>query len=126
MPVIYDACATVGCLTWNVDGYNGDYFHCNWGWGGDANGYYLLNNLNPEPGINFNDDVWAIVGITPGDLILLGDINLDNIINIQDVILIINNILNSLEYQQSADLNEDLIIDVLDVVMIVNVILQVD
>lgn len=31
-----------------LDGYNGDdYFHLNWGWGGNANGYYLISNLSP-------------------------------------------------------------------------------
>lgn len=31
----------------NVDGYSGDYFHMNWGWGGYYDGYYYLNNLTP-------------------------------------------------------------------------------
>ena len=30
-----------------VDGYGGnDYFHVNWGWGGNQDGYFLLNALN--------------------------------------------------------------------------------
>ncbi|RHJ84357.1 thiol protease/hemagglutinin PrtT [Parabacteroides sp. AM08-6] len=32
-----------------LDGYNADnYYHINWGWGGLANGYFLLDVLNPE------------------------------------------------------------------------------
>ena len=124
-PVIYDACASVGCHTWNVDGYQGDYIHCNWGWGGDSNGYYLLNTLNPDPGINFNDDVWAIIGIKPGDLVLYGDINNDGDINIQDIILSINIILGTSTYSQHADLNSDNVIDVLDIVLLVNLILGI-
>ncbi|MFV0582998.1 MAG: thiol protease/hemagglutinin PrtT [Parabacteroides gordonii] len=32
-----------------IDGYNdADYYHVNWGWGGLANGYYLLAVLEPE------------------------------------------------------------------------------
>ena len=110
----------------NIDGYSGNNLHCNWGWGGNSNGYFLLNNLNPDPGVNFNDDVWAIVGITPGDLVILGDVNLDNTINIQDIIITINIILNSYDFQQNADLNEDLAIDILDIVMLVNIILQIN
>ena len=30
-----------------VDGYDGDYFHLNWGWSGSYNGWYLLSNLSP-------------------------------------------------------------------------------
>ena len=31
---------------WLVDGYKkGNYFSCNWGWGGSADGYYLLSEL---------------------------------------------------------------------------------
>ena len=124
-PVIYDACANVGCHTWNVDGYQGDYIHCNWGWGGDGNGYYLLNTLNPEPGMNFNDDVWAIIGIEPGNLVLSGDVNNDGNINIQDVILSINIILGNSSYSQAADLNTDNVVDVLDIVLLVNLILGI-
>ena len=124
-PVVYDACASVGCHTWNVDGYQGDYIHCNWGWGGDSNGYYLLNTLNPDPGINFNDDVWAIVGVEPGNLVLYGDVNNDGTVNIQDIILSINIILGSNPYSQNADLNTDNIIDVLDIVLLVNLILGI-
>jgi hypothetical protein len=37
-----------------VDGYQGtDYFHFNWGWGGQSDGYFYLNNLTPG-GNNFN------------------------------------------------------------------------
>ena len=57
------------------------------------------------------------------DFIINGDINLDNIINIQDVILLINLILNN-EYNFIADLNLDNILDVLDIVQLMNIILN--
>lgn len=32
-----------------VDGYSlNDYFHVNWGWGGNCDGYYLLSYLHPK------------------------------------------------------------------------------
>ena len=54
---------------------------------------------------------------------LLGDINSDSIINIQDVILIINLTLNN-EYSNLADINLDGIVNILDIIQIVNIILS--
>ena len=31
-----------------VDGYEGDYYHVNWGWGGLANAFFLLTDLKPD------------------------------------------------------------------------------
>ena len=54
---------------------------------------------------------------------LLGDINLDQVLNIQDIVLLINMILNQTS-DEIADLNGDDNVDILDVVIIVNIILQ--
>ena len=58
------------------------------------------------------------------DFTTIGDINSDNIINILDVILIINIILGSDNFNNLADINIDGNIDVLDVVLLVNIILN--
>ena len=55
--------------------------------------------------------------------VLLGDLNQDLFINIQDVILLVNLILVS-EYNDIADMNTDNSIDILDVVIIVDSILN--
>ena len=55
---------------------------------------------------------------------ILGDVNNDGLINIQDVIVTVNIVLGSLEYNQSADMNNDNAIDVLDIISIVNIILN--
>ena len=54
---------------------------------------------------------------------ILGDINQDYIINIQDIILVIDLVLNN-EYNISADLNFDDTINVTDIVQLVNIILN--
>ena len=58
---------------------------------------------------------------------LSGDINFDEVINIQDIIVVINVILGnttlSSEAEEQADLNNDTIIDILDLVSLVNSIL---
>ncbi len=47
------------------DGYEGtNHFHFNWGWSGSANGYYYLDNLNPN-GYNFTNYQGAGVHIHP-------------------------------------------------------------
>jgi len=55
--------------------------------------------------------------------IILGDINADEIVNIQDIILLINMILNQ-EVEDAGDVNDDNNVDILDVVILVNIILQ--
>ena len=35
-----------GGHAWNIDGYQSNNMHCNWGWGGWNNGYYNLVTLN--------------------------------------------------------------------------------
>jgi hypothetical protein len=47
-PMIYSGYGQGTSHVFICDGYdNQDYFHMNWGWGGYANGYFLLTNLNP-------------------------------------------------------------------------------
>ncbi|MDE6534439.1 MAG: thiol protease/hemagglutinin PrtT [Muribaculaceae bacterium] len=58
------------------DGYQGDgYFHFNWGWAGDGDGWFLLNALNPTTigtggsAAGYNSDQGALLGIKPaGDV----------------------------------------------------------
>ena len=54
---------------------------------------------------------------------VIGDINGDSLVNIQDIILTINYILNS-EYNILADINSDNAVDILDIVQLVNLILD--
>ena len=55
---------------------------------------------------------------------LFGDINLDSIINILDVILVVNIILEVNDFIECADMNADSLINVLDIILIVNLILE--
>ena len=56
--------------------------------------------------------------------VLLGDINGDDTINIQDVIISVNLILSNSEYVEVADMNSDDVVDILDVINLVNLILS--
>ena len=53
---------------------------------------------------------------------IVGDINGDSIVNVQDIILLVNSILNG-GTDSSCDINSDGIINILDVVQIINIIL---
>ena len=60
---------------WVVDGYdNNDYFHCNFGWGGDGDGYFPFNNVTPTYSSNgityshtYNTNFVALINIYPTD-----------------------------------------------------------
>ena len=54
---------------------------------------------------------------------ILGDVNNDSIVNVQDIIIFVNMILNN-QTDSSADLNSDGIVNILDVVQVVNIILD--
>ena len=51
---------------WVVDGYKDGYFHMNWGWDGDLDGYYKLSGITLDELISVYDmNHVAYVGITP-------------------------------------------------------------
>ena len=61
---------------------------------------------------------------TYNDYTMLGDVNNDSTVNIQDIILTVNLILSGGEYLEVADMNTDGVVDILDVIIVVNIILQ--
>lgn len=51
---------------WVVDGHDGDnYFHMNWGWNGNANGYFLLTDLTPQT-FNFSNQQSMFIPVPQG------------------------------------------------------------
>ena len=58
------------------------------------------------------------------DIGLLGDLNGDLSINIQDVVLLVGTILGSGDFVENGDLNQDGFNDVVDIVTLVNIILD--
>jgi len=76
-PVLYGGQSSGGGHAFVIDGYDGSgFFHVNWGWGGDSDGFYALSVLNPDSrsgigasatadGYTMHQD--AIIGIWPDD-----------------------------------------------------------
>lgn len=74
---------------------------------------------------NYNDIQSSEIdfSISINDLDLLGDINQDSILNVQDIVLMINVILLN-DYNVIADVNEDGYVNVLDVVVMINILVE--
>ena len=56
--------------------------------------------------------------------VMVGDLNADLIINVQDVVLTVNLVLTAGDYNISADLNSDNIVNVQDIILLINIILN--
>ena len=53
----------------NLDGYDGQWFHVNWGWGGNGNGYFGLDGLrDAKMDMDYTEGQAVIVGVrAPSD-----------------------------------------------------------
>lgn len=67
-PVIYCGQDVTAGHAFVCDGYEGEYLHFNWGWGGSANGYFLSTALNPTVSRthHYNNLNTIIYNIKPG------------------------------------------------------------
>lgn len=54
----------------NLDGYDGQWFHVNWGWGGSNNGYFGLDGLRDKTmDMDYTDGQGVVVGVrAPSEL----------------------------------------------------------
>jgi hypothetical protein len=65
-PVLYAGFGASSGHAFILDGYMGDLFHINWGWGGTNDGYFALTALNPSAypsGFNYYQQ--GILGVEP-------------------------------------------------------------
>jgi hypothetical protein len=76
-PVLYAGFGSDGGHAFDFDGYdNTNKFHINWGWSGQSNGYFTIDNLAPPAlGVgagagNFNEGQQALIMIEPATSIL--------------------------------------------------------
>ena len=64
-PMLYGGFSNSGGHAFVCDGYNNsDYFHFNWGWGGNYNDYFYINSLNPGSH-TYSQSQQALIGIEP-------------------------------------------------------------
>ena len=85
---------------------------------------YQQNKPNPF----ILDETLIIRAYFPDEMMLLGDLNGDTILDILDVVTMVGFIMGTTDlnppYDVAADMNEDDIVNVLDVVTLVNFILR--
>ena len=85
---------------------------------------YQQNKPNPF----ILDETLVIRAYFPDEIMVLGDLNGDTVLNILDVVTMVGYIMGNTElnppYDTAADMNEDGIVNVLDVVTLVNFILR--
>lgn len=76
-PLVYTGHSTGGGHAFVIDGYDVEsgegYYHVNWGWSGNGNGFYKINLLNPSTSgtggsatsDGYNNDQRALIGFQP-------------------------------------------------------------
>lgn len=71
-PILYAGFGSGGGHAFVTDGYdNSNFFHFNWGWGGNSDGYFQINALNPGAlgtgggSGGYNSGQQAVIGIEP-------------------------------------------------------------
>ena len=67
-PIVYAGWNSIGpgAHAFNIDGYkltNKPYYHMNFGWSGNGDGYYLLDAITPTDDYNFSHKHMMIVGL---------------------------------------------------------------
>ena len=67
-PIIYQGydSSNLSGHSFVMDGYNGDYFHFNFGWGGSSDGNFLLDSITFGAPYDFRYHQWAYYDIFPG------------------------------------------------------------
>ncbi len=65
-PVLYAGYNSNSGHSFVLDGFTDDnYFHVNWGWGGSANGYFVLSALEPNESDQYNEEQIAYFNVQP-------------------------------------------------------------
>ena len=68
-------------------------------------------------------ELLSAIEVLINELVILGDLNGDQILNVLDVIILVNMALGNTETNLNGDMNNDGGINILDVVILVNIIL---
>ena len=67
-PIVFMAVSNyAGGHAFNVDGYNGSKYHCNFGWSGDGDAWCSMNSFGYGTYYIFNSGQQAVIGIQPGN-----------------------------------------------------------
>lgn len=116
----------IGGHSFVIDGYDENgLVHVNWGWLGDANGYFDVAMLNPRI-YELNDYQDMVVGLAPAWQSLPGDVNGDGTIDISDVNATINIMMGTAQtsdFSGAPDIDGDGEVNISDVNAVINLML---
>ena len=90
-------------------------------WSGEECSTVYGCNMNNDNEFFFEN--FETCDLTCNPTAALGDVNLDNVINVADIVALVSMILNDGAYLSSADINSDTIINVVDIIALVNFII---
>ena len=80
LPMYYAGSGSVG-HAFVCDGYDGDLFHFNWGWGGSCDGFFVTSALIPGEERNYSEEQEIVINIKPD----AGGVSAGYIIGLYDV-----------------------------------------
>jgi hypothetical protein len=99
-PVIYDGYGPIGGHSFICDGHDtSNYFHMNWGWSGQYDGYFALSLLTPGSD-DFTSYQEALIGIEPVSSATVYNIQLHDFVIVSP---------NPVFYKQGFSINTNLI-----------------
>jgi len=87
----------------------------------DAKFWFADDDIENYPNAQLSIPITIGSGSACGDT---GDLNLDSVINVLDVVLLVNQVLGTSEAGDCSDINGDSTLNVLDVVILVNMVLD--
>ena len=111
------SCSTLPLSVCDLPEYGSCYSDCT-NWGNYYNGMFCYGTMYCTGGSYQLDNSYC-----EEIEYSLGDVNQDNIINVQDIIVVINLILSG-DFNLDADINLDSTVNVADIILIVNIILN--
>lgn len=69
LPIIYSGVDDTGGHEFILDGSDGEgYYHFNWGWNGDSNGYFSIDALSPNEDYDYTSTQSMVCHISPENL----------------------------------------------------------
>jgi len=87
----------------------------------DAHFWFADDDIENYPAAQINLPI--TIGSGGSGCAMEGDINLDSITNILDIVLLVNLVLTNAEADDCSDVNGDGVLNVLDIVLLVNIVL---
>ncbi|MBQ9556142.1 MAG: C10 family peptidase [Muribaculaceae bacterium] len=125
-PLIYSGYGYAGGHAFVIDGYDSQgRFHVNWGWAGKYDGYFMSSALDPS---EYDFDYYQeCVLVIPDKPLLLGDVDEDGEVSINDASALIDLLLRGeTTGHPSADVDEDGEVTIGDVSSLIDLLLHAD